>query len=92
MRTRRGFLQAILAAGVAPAVVGSGVLMPVRKIIDPYEGLSARMAQNLTASIRHAGLMVGDMITITGMTNPDGALTMFKVNAISSGVVTLQAG
>lgn len=27
---RRGFLGAILAAGVAPAVVGSGILMPVR--------------------------------------------------------------
>lgn len=32
---RRGFLQAILAAGVAPAVIGSGVLMPVRKLIMP---------------------------------------------------------
>ncbi len=32
---RRGFLQSILAAGVAPAVVGSGILMPVRKIIAP---------------------------------------------------------
>jgi hypothetical protein len=29
---RRGFLQSILAAGVAPAVVGSGVLMPVRLV------------------------------------------------------------
>ncbi len=32
---RRGFLQAILAAGVAPAVVGSGVLMPVRRVVVP---------------------------------------------------------
>lgn len=31
---RRGFLKAILAAGVAPAVVGSGVLMPVRGLIS----------------------------------------------------------
>ena len=33
--SRRSFLQgmaAILAAGVAPAAVGSGILMPVRKI------------------------------------------------------------
>ena len=29
---RRGFLGAILAAGVAPAAVGSGILMPVKKI------------------------------------------------------------
>lgn len=27
---RRGFLQAILAAGVAPAFAGSGVLMPIQ--------------------------------------------------------------
>jgi len=33
---RRSFLASILAAGVAPAVIGSGILMPVRKLIDPY--------------------------------------------------------
>jgi hypothetical protein len=27
---RRGFLAGILAAGVAPAAIGSGILMPVR--------------------------------------------------------------
>lgn len=32
---RRGFLASILAAGVAPAVVGSGILMPVRKLLVP---------------------------------------------------------
>lgn len=32
---RRGFLQSILAAGVAPYVVSSGVLMPVKKIWVP---------------------------------------------------------
>lgn len=32
---RRGFLGAILATGVAPAVVGSGVLMPIRQILSP---------------------------------------------------------
>ena len=32
---RRGFLQSILAAGVAPAFVGSSVLMPVRSILLP---------------------------------------------------------
>ena len=33
--SRRGFLKSILAAGVAPAVVGSGALMPIRKIAVP---------------------------------------------------------
>ena len=35
---RRGFLQAILVAGVAPAFVGSSVLMPVRQLL-PRSGL-----------------------------------------------------
>lgn len=33
---RRGFIQAILAAGVAPYVVTtSGILMPIRKLVVP---------------------------------------------------------
>lgn len=34
---RRGFLGAILAAGMAPAFVGAKVLMPVKQIIVPPE-------------------------------------------------------
>lgn len=30
---RRGFLAGILAAGFAPAAIGSGILMPVRQIV-----------------------------------------------------------
>lgn len=36
MLNRRGFLAGILAAGVAPAAIGSGILMPVRKIVRPH--------------------------------------------------------
>lgn len=32
---RRTFLQVMLAAGVAPAAIGTGILMPVKKIITP---------------------------------------------------------
>lgn len=32
---RRGFLRAILAAGVAPAFVGSKILMPVKALVLP---------------------------------------------------------
>lgn len=35
MTTRRGLLAGILAAGFAPAAIGSGVLMPVRAIVLP---------------------------------------------------------
>ena len=34
---RRGFLKAILAAGVAPAFVGSGILMPVKALVMPTD-------------------------------------------------------
>ena len=32
---RRGFMKAILLAGVAPAFIPSGILTPVRKLIVP---------------------------------------------------------
>jgi hypothetical protein len=32
---RRGFLSGIIAAGMAPAVVGSGILMPLGKVWVP---------------------------------------------------------
>lgn len=32
---RRGLLGAILAAGMAPAAIGSGILMPVRRVWVP---------------------------------------------------------
>lgn len=73
---RRGFLGAILAAGVAPAFVGSSILMPVRKIIEPkwsadeiasfddplagWDDLSSMFAP------RH-GLVVGDIFTLAGV-------------------------
>lgn len=42
---RRSFLASILAASVAPAAVGSGILMPVRRIITPdYDALLKRVA------------------------------------------------
>lgn len=40
---RRGFLKGlggIFAAGVAPAVVGSDILMPVRKLVVPDDDLT----------------------------------------------------
>lgn len=38
MTTRRSFLQSILAAGVAPAFIGSNILMPVKALVLPeYE-------------------------------------------------------
>lgn len=38
MMNRRGLLAGILAAGFAPAAIGSGILMPVRRIL-PWAGL-----------------------------------------------------
>ena len=52
---RRGFLGSILAAGFAPAFVGSGVLMPVRQIILPA-------ASESWVYIPRLCVMTGDMI------------------------------
>jgi len=46
---RRGFLGAILVAGVAPAVLSSGIIMPVRTLITPRSPLWG-------ASVLHEGL------------------------------------
>ncbi len=47
---RRGFLSGILAAGVAPAFIGSSVLMPVRQIWKP----DARLIQAQTNALLDA--------------------------------------
>lgn len=44
---RRGFLQAILAAGVAPAVIRSGVLMPVRSFLIPSRDFEIGSYENI---------------------------------------------
>lgn len=36
---RRHFLQAILAAAAAPAIIRSGILMPTRQIITGQQGI-----------------------------------------------------
>ncbi len=38
---RRNFIQAMLVAGVAPAAIGSGILMPVKKLITPPPTLTS---------------------------------------------------
>jgi hypothetical protein len=47
---RRGFLSAILAAGVAPAFIGSSVLMPVRKLWTPPDHIVVRPGLGLDDS------------------------------------------
>lgn len=43
---RRSFLKSMLVAGVAPAVIGSGILMPIRKLIVPSSEIE--LAPNIT--------------------------------------------
>ena len=46
---RRGFMKSILAAGVAPAFIGSSILMPVRKLLTPTFVPSGTGATTMTA-------------------------------------------
>lgn len=57
---RRGFLQGILVAGVAPAFVGSSILMPVRAIALPLHFTRVTGARTLTLP---DGPHVGDVLT-----------------------------
>lgn len=45
---RRGFLGVVLAAGVAPAIIRSGILMPVRQIATLDNGLITAFEQTIT--------------------------------------------
>lgn len=63
MSTRRGFLGSILAAGMAPAAIGSGILMPVRKIIAPPQGLASVIEGDLL--IRGSLVYADDRDTIS---------------------------
>lgn len=59
---RRGFLGAILAAGFAPAAIGSGVLMPVRqRIVTPHwaDGLSMWQDASLSRPVVEPIMMNG---------------------------------
>ena len=48
MMNRRGFLQAILASGVAPYIcTAAGVLMPVKTIVDPFAEARRRILELL---------------------------------------------
>lgn len=82
---RRGFLGAILAAGMAPAFVGAKVLMPVKTIILPdaletepfpflphhaYEEMRAEGGKLRVFMEHKNGLGFGDRITIAGRANP----------------------
>lgn len=51
---RRGFLASILAAGVAPAAVGSGILMPVRPQIAVPEGFTLARLLRVKAILAEA--------------------------------------
>lgn len=51
---RRGFLAGILASGVAPAAVGSSILMPVRKLVAPQW-----IGVDLALKIDEAGVVGG---------------------------------
>jgi len=54
-------MAGILAAGFAPAAIGSGVLMPVRKIIVP----APLLPPSLTITVSPGScLMVGDTIML----------------------------
>lgn len=67
---RRGFLQAILTAGVAPAFVGASVLMPVTRILTSgvYGGVILPLGDRITVRVWRRGVPLefpSDTMTLT---------------------------
>lgn len=77
---RRGFLGAILAAGVAPAFIGSSILMPVKAIALPA-ALDVPLQTIITGA---ATLLPGDTFTIAGVLK-NGKPNLFQVLKVHSG-------
>ena len=93
---RRGFLAGILATGVAPAVISSGVLMSVRKLIvpEPRVLIEPLAFHPVSIQLSTPALRAGDVLTIAGITRggrKNAALELFVVTASSErdGVVTV---
>jgi hypothetical protein len=70
---RRGFLGAILAAGVAPAFVSAKVLMPVRTIWTPPQELMPLTAGLVTSGMiqREALRILESRLAFTEILNRD---------------------
>ena len=83
---RRGFLGALLAAGVAPTFVGSSVLMPVRKIITPEP-----LPLQHTVIFPSFELVEGDTITIAGIfeSGRSGRLKEFRIKQVVDGTAVI---
>lgn len=68
---RRSFLKSILAAGVAPAVIGSGILMPVKKLWTPDANTIQMLDQRYYTFFKNRIWMVQNtgaaMITLSGI-------------------------
>lgn len=61
---RRGFLGAILAAGLAPAFVGAKVLMPVRAIHLPYHADAFSLVAPSARPMIYPAIVTSEMIRI----------------------------
>lgn len=66
---RRGFLGAILATGVAPAIIRSGILMPIKGIIMP-------MTEEIGAFVGFNTLLTPSMITAEALRILEQNLTL----------------
>ena len=74
---RRGFLGAILAAGVSPAFVSSGILMPIKR---PIEVPPLFTAEDIEHGLFY-GMQPGDIVTFS---SPIAGKSMFRITTVTS--------
>jgi hypothetical protein len=82
---RRGFMAGILAAGFAPAAIGSGILMPVRSL-----GTFRHFAGHFTSDIRFCTVPY-DFVVDREMTLGEIASWARNVVIVDGGRITVEA-
>lgn len=67
---RRSFLQGILAAGVAPAFIGSKVLMPIKELSLPEKEIivtSGNQLLTISQITKRALIVLQEQINLAGI-------------------------
>lgn len=79
---RRGFLRSMIAAGFAPAAVGSGILMPVKKVIARDSGDTPQNNLLTPASVFvDESYLVTGVLEEVGITGVQTHTTLVRISA-----------
>lgn len=79
---RRGFLRAILAAGVAPAFVGSKILMPVKALVLPEWWIESEIHDSISIGCRPGADMTEIIAAVIAARAPQLVANVMRNNVL----------